>query len=74
MPAVKKSAVVLREEKIVKTLKIGLVNKGWTVQHLADLYGMDHGNMSRTINHPMRVKLETILDIAKKLGIDSIPT
>ncbi len=74
MPAVKKPAHVQREERIVKTLKIGLINKGWTVQHLADLCGMNPGNMSRTLNNPMSVRLETILTIASKLGIENIPT
>ena len=73
MPAVRKPAHIRQEEKIVRTFKIGLLNKGWSVQHLADLCGMKAGNMSRTLNHPMSVKLETILTIASKLGIDSIP-
>lgn len=74
MPAVRKPTHVQREERIVIALKTGLLNKGWSVQHFADLCGMKAGNMSRTINHPMSVKLETILVIASKLGIDSIPT
>lgn len=74
MPAVRKPTHIQREERIVIALKTGLINKGWSVQHLADLCGMKAGNMSRTINHPMNVKLETILTIASKLGIDSIPT
>ncbi len=74
MPALKKSPAVLRQETITRKLKIGLLEKGWTVKHLAELCGTDAGTMSRTINHPMSVRLETVLDIAKKLGIDSIPT
>ena len=74
MPALKKSPAVLRQEMITKKFKIGLLEKGWTVKHLAELCGMDAGTMSRAINHPMSVKLETVLNIAKKLGIDSIPT
>lgn len=74
MPAVRKPAHVQREERIVRALKKGLIDKGWTVQHLAGLCGMKPGNMSKTINHPMSVRLETILTIANKLGIDSIPT
>lgn len=74
MPAVRKPAHVQREERIVVALKKGLLDKGWSVQHLAELCGMKAGNMSRMINHPMSVKLETILTVASKLGIDSIPT
>ena len=74
MPALKKSPALLRQEKITKSLKMGLIEKGWTVKHLAELCGTDAGTMSRTINHPMRVRLETVLDVAQKLGIDSIPT
>lgn len=74
MAAVRKPASVQREERIVKTLKKGLIDKGWSVQHLAGLCGMEPGNMSRTINHPMSVRLETILTIAAKLGIEAIPT
>ena len=74
MPRVKKPDIVLREERIVKNFKIGLIEKGWTVSHLAQLCDMDVGNMCRVINHPMSVRLETVLNIAKKLGIDSIPT
>ena len=74
MPAVKKPSHVQREERVVKALKIGLIEKGWTVSHLANLCGMDTGNMSRLINHPSRVKLETVLTVANKLGIEYIPT
>lgn len=74
MPAVRKPTVVQREERIVKAFKVGLINKGWSVQHLADLCGIKVSNMSRLINHPMSVRLETILNVANKLGIDSIPT
>lgn len=74
MPALRKSACVQQEERIVKAFKIGLIDKGWSVSHLAELCNMDKANMSRTINHPMSVRLKTILDVASKLGIDSIPT
>ncbi len=74
MPTVRKPTIVLREEKIVKAFKKALIDKGWSVQHLAVLCNMQPSNLSRTINHPMKVQLETILMIAGKLGIDSIPT
>ena len=74
MPTIKKTPSAKREEAITRALKIGLIDKGWTVAHLADLCGMHHGQTSRIINHPMKVRLETVLDIAAKLGISSIPT
>ena len=74
MPAVKKCSSVQREERIIKTFHHARIDKGWSVNHLADLCKMDAGNMSRILNHPMKVKFETILLVASKLGIDSLPT
>lgn len=74
MPKIKNSLEREREERIVKEFKKALIEKKWTQQHLADLCGMDSGNISRVINHPMRVKTEIVLNIARKLGITSIPT
>ncbi len=75
MPAIRKiTTSAQREDRISKAFKHALVEKRWTVQHLADLCCMKASNVSRTINHPLNVKLDTILMIASKLGIDSIPT
>lgn len=74
MPKIKKPPSVRREEAIIRSFKIGLLDKGWTVAHLAELCGADAPRISRIINHPSKVRLETILNIAAKLGIDSIPT
>ena len=73
MPRIKKPECMLREERIVKALKTGLINKGWTVKHLSELMNTDVSGLSRTINHPMSVKLETVLKVADKLGLDSLP-
>lgn len=73
MPKVAKPAIVQREERIVKAFHHARIDKGWTVKHLAELCKMDAGNMSRVINHPMKVQLDTILMIASKLGIENIP-
>ncbi len=72
MPRINKPECILREERIVNDFKIALIEKGWTTKHLAELCRMAPGNMSRIINHPMKVQFETILMVAKKLGIDSI--
>ena len=74
MPRIKKSAAEQREQKIIRNFKVALIEKEWTVSHLAELCNMDPGNLSRLINHPLSVKLETILDVPKTLGIESITT
>ncbi len=73
MPAVRKSPAVQQEEVIKKTLKKALVDKGWQSQHLAKLCGMEPSRISLILNHPMNVKFDTILMIAAKLGVNSIP-
>ena len=73
MPAIRKPERVQQEEQITKTLKKALIDKGWTVAHLAELCDVQSANLSRTINHPMSVRFETIVKIFKKLGINSIP-
>ncbi len=73
MPAVRESPAVQREKMIIKTFKKALIEKGWQAQHLAKLCKMEPSRMSLILNHPMNVKFETILMIATKLGIDSIP-
>jgi len=73
LPAIKKPVWVRQEEEISKLLKKALIDKGWSVAHLAELLKVDAGNLSRIINHPMRVRFETILMVANKLGFDSLP-
>lgn len=73
MPAVRKSPAVQQEEIIIKTFKKALIEKGWQAQHLAKLCKMKPPQMSRILNHPMNVQFDTILMIAAKLGVDSIP-
>ena len=73
MPTIKKPSWVRQEEEISKILKKGLIDKGWTVSHLAELIKKDISCVSRILNHPSRVRLETILTIAEKLGVSSLP-
>lgn len=73
MPKIKETPLQKRESDIVKLFKMALVEKKWTTKHLAKLIGMNAANLSRVINHPMNVRLETILMIADKLDINSIP-
>ncbi len=73
MPAVKKPVWVRQEEEITKVFKKALIDKGWTVAHLAQIIKKESGNVSRIINNPSKVRLETILLIANKLDVDSLP-
>ena len=73
MPKIKKPTIIRQEEVVVKMFKKALVEKGWQSQHLAKLCQMKPSQMSRVLNHPMNVQFDTILTIASKLGIDSIP-
>ncbi len=73
MPAIKKPTWVRQEEEITKIFKKALIDKGWTVAHLAELMKKDSSGVSRCINHPSKVSFETILTIANKLDIGSIP-
>lgn len=72
MPRITLSPSMQREQNISKALKKGLIDKGWTVSHFAKLLGMNQGNLSKIMNHPMSVKLDTICIIANKLGITSL--
>ena len=72
MPKMTLSPSMLREKEVSATFKKALIDKGWTNQHLAKLLCMDAGNLSRIINHPMSVRLDTIFIIAKKLGVTSL--
>lgn len=74
MPKVKKLGIDYTSAEITKLFKKALIEKEWTVSHLAELCQKDVGTISKLINNPMKVKFETILNVANKLGIDSIPT
>ena len=73
MPAVKKPSWTRQEAEVTKVFKKALVDKEWTVAHLAELIHKQPCNVSRIINNPSKVSLETILLIANKLDISSIP-
>lgn len=74
MPRVRKLGAASKEEQITKLFKKALIDKDWTMTHLAKLCGKDTGHMSRLINHPMQRRFKDVLMVADKLGIDSIPT
>lgn len=72
MPKMKLCPSMQREKNISATLKKALIDKGWTTSHLAELLGMNSGNLSRLINHPMSVKFDTICRVATKLGVTEL--
>ena len=74
MPRVRKLGAASKEEQIKKLFKKALIDKGWTLTHLAELCGKDTGYMSRLINHPFQRQFKDVLMVADRLGIDSIPT
>ena len=61
-----------RERNISAALKKALIDKQWTVSHLAELLGMKQGNLSKVLNHPMSVKFDTICRVAIKLGVTEL--
>lgn len=61
-----------RERNISAALKKALIDKQWTVSHLAELLGMKQGNLSKVLNHPMSVKFDTICRVATKLGVTQL--
>ena len=73
MPKIKQCASIQREINVSAALKHALIDKGWSNAHLAELLGMNPGNLSRIINHPMTVKFETLCIIADKLGLKELP-
>lgn len=74
MPRIKPSTAQQRERNVSDTLKCGMIRMGWSNQHLAELLGINPGNLSKIINHPMSVKYETLCIIADKLKISELPT
>ena len=74
MPKLKLSPSDQREKNISDVLRCGMIRMGWSNQQLADLLGMNPGNLSKIINHPMSVKYETLCIVASKLKIKELPT
>lgn len=69
MPAIKKRPEQARSEAITRRLKIALLEKGWTQEHLAKLSGHDQRYISRLINEPLKRDLGDVLYVSDKLGI-----
>lgn len=55
-----------------KRLRYGLVDKGWSQKHLAELLGMSAAQVSRIFKAPDKCNVSTLLLIYRKLGIPVI--
>ncbi len=73
MPKIKLCPSQQRERNITAALEKARIDKGWTKKHLGELLHMPSYKISRIINHPANEKLSTVLLVANKLGIDSLP-
>lgn len=69
MPAIKKRPEQACSEAITRRLKIALLEKGWTQEHLAKLSGHDQRYISRLINEPLKRDLGDVLYVSDKLGV-----
>lgn len=69
MPAIKKRPEQARSEAITRRLKIALLEKGWTQEHLAKLSGHDQRYISRLLNEPLKRDLGDVLYVSDKLGV-----
>ena len=65
----KKCPEQARSEAITRRLKIALLEKGWTQEHLAKLSGHDQRYISRLINEPLKRDLGDVLYVSDKLGV-----
>lgn len=59
-------------DSMQKRLRYGLIDKGWSQQHLAELLGMSPAQVSRIFKAPDKCKVSTLLLIYRKLGIPEI--
>ena len=73
MPRIKKLSCVEREENITKALQRALLDKGWSVGHLAKLCGKNISHVSRVIHNPLNVTVSSLVLISDKLGLREIP-
>lgn len=70
MPALRKTLNEKRTIAIKKALTAGMIEKGWTQQHLALLTGMHRQLIGKIINHPLERKVSDVFTVADKLGVN----
>lgn len=74
MPKLRKRPEELREFNLSACLKKAMIDKGLKNQHLAKLLGMNSGQLSRVINHPLHCNIKTLLKVSDKLGVALLNT
>lgn len=70
MPKLQETANQRRERLITAALKKGLIDKGWTQAHLAQLMRLSRERMNHAVNHPMSHRMADVFKIADRIGVD----
>ena len=70
MPALRKTKKQAAAIEIKILFHNGLLKKGWTQKHLAELMGKQECVISKAFNNPFRREFELLYDIADKLGVN----
>lgn len=70
MPALKKTKRQQTAIEIKKLFNGGLINKGWSQKHLAELMHKDPAMISKAFNEPFKRDFGFLYDIADKLGVN----
>lgn len=70
MPALKKSKRQQAAVDIKCLLKMGLLRKGWTQKHLAELMNKEPAMISKAFNEPFKREFGFLYDIAEKLDVN----
>ena len=59
-------------DSLKRRLRHGLIDKGWSQKHFAEIVGMSPARVSQIFNNPEKCKVSTLLLIYRKLGIPTI--
>ena len=70
MPALKKTKRQQTAADIKYLFKVGLLKKGWTQEHLAELMHKSPAMISMAFNDPFKRDFGFLYDIADKLGVN----
>lgn len=70
MPALKKTKRQQAAINIKKLFRDGLIEKGWTQNHLAELMHKKPAVISKAFNDPFKRDFGFLYDIAEKLNVN----
>lgn len=70
MPALRKSKKDQLAVEIKKLFTDGLIEKGWTQKHLAELMHKEPAMISKAFNEPFKRDFGFLYDIADKLDVN----